>query len=294
MIYLLLCICCSSAINIIFKIAGRKNADSFHIILINYIFAIILGIIISEHNFGQVFKTIYPHLPVILLTGILFIAMFYLVSLSVNSAGITRTAIASRMSLIIPVIFSVVYFNDLLTAPKITGIVLALGGLYLSIFRKVQNKSINDHKSFLLPVVIFVGAGIVDSLLKYSQATFLNAASLTLYTSFLFLIAGISGFLVFFIKNQAFNNLFRQDVLILGAVLGFVNYGSTYFFIQALNKSGLVSASVFAINHIGIVLFSIFVSLLFFREKLRWYNWIGIVLCIFAVLLLTMNHEIHT
>ncbi|NLJ07270.1 MAG: EamA family transporter, partial [Sphingobacteriales bacterium] len=67
-----------------------------------------------------------------------------------------------------------------------------------------------------------------------------------------------------------------------------------YFFIQALNKSGLVSASVFAVNHIGIVLFSIFVSLLFFREKLRWYNWIGIVLCIFAVLLLTMNHEIHT
>lgn len=223
----------------------------------------------------------------VLIIGILFIVMFYLVSASVVRAGITRTAVASRMSLVIPVLFSVLFFNETLNWIKTAGILTALAGLFLSLLKIEQKSSDRSTSAFMLPLIIFFGAGLVDSLIKYCQELFLTNRLLPLFSSMLFIVAGVSGFLIFFTLNKERSSFFSFWTLLLGVLLGLVNYGSIFFFVSALNKSGMGSASVFAINHIGIVLLTLLVAYLFFQEKIKWFNLLGILLSIKAILLLT-------
>jgi EamA domain-containing membrane protein RarD len=72
-----------------------------------------------------------------------------------------------------------------------------------------------------------------------------------------------------------------------------VNFGSIFFLVRALNYSsaagkGMDSSVIFGANNISIVALSVLVGLLIFKEKLKFVNWIGVVLSALALLLFTL------
>ena len=71
-----------------------------------------------------------------------------------------------------------------------------------------------------------------------------------------------------------------------GILLGAFNLGSLYFFIQALNHSGLESSIVFGIHSTGIVFLSAGAGFLIFKESLSWINTMGLALAIIALFIL--------
>jgi multidrug transporter EmrE-like cation transporter len=73
--------------------------------------------------------------------------------------------------------------------------------------------------------------------------------------------------------------------VIAGLVLGVPNYFSIYFIIKAL-KNGMESSVVYPINHVGTVLFTSFLGVLIFKEKLIPKNYIGIVVAIVAIVMI--------
>ena len=71
-----------------------------------------------------------------------------------------------------------------------------------------------------------------------------------------------------------------------------MNFGSIYFLVRALNYDipihGRVDSSVvFAINNIGIVILSVLLGVLLFRERLSRANAAGMAVCILATLILS-------
>ncbi len=79
--------------------------------------------------------------------------------------------------------------------------------------------------------------------------------------------------------------------MLLGALLGAVNFGSIYFLVKTLNythpQHGTIDSSVvFEINNIGIVALSVILGMLIFQEKLSRINVAGITVCIIATILL--------
>ena len=75
--------------------------------------------------------------------------------------------------------------------------------------------------------------------------------------------------------------------IIAGFALGIPNYYSMFFLIKALQNKNLESATIFTLINIGVILLTTIFSIFLFKEKLQKYNYIGIILAIITVLLVT-------
>ncbi|MDT8401565.1 MAG: hypothetical protein RQ743_07715 [Bacteroidales bacterium] len=284
MIYLLLCIISTTAIMVVFKIAGNMKLDTFRVIVINYFAAAILGFIIGGLPDRNAFNADWLHMAVII--GILFIVMFFVIALSTQKAGIAVTSVATKMSVVIPITFSLFYFSEEITALKITGILLAL----LSVFMTTYNRDKTNKGGIqvvLLPVVLFLGAGLIDSLIKYTQEAHLVDQNTLLFSSMLFSISALTGLIFSFFRKRRQEAEKVLHIIIAGLILGIVNFASLYGLIMALETNIFDSSIIFGINNMGIVVLSVIIALFFFGEKLSTLNKAGIALSIITIIFLS-------
>ncbi len=289
MIYLFLCVLSSTLIFVIFKFIGRFNVPVLPVIIYNYFVASMLGFIITGKNLSATLSGEKDWLPLSILIGILFIIMFFVVGISSQKAGISVTTVASKMSVVSPIIFSMMIDPlDDVNFMKIIGIFTALIAVFLTIYKK---KSLNpDRHTIIYPVILFFGMGLVDSMVKFSQMKYIGNGELAIFTAVLFLIAFLSGILYLLLSKNKLSELFSMKAFLWGSFLGLSNFGSIYFIIKALNYKnpqgiGIDSSIVFGVNNTGIVIFSVLAGFLIFREKLKKVNYSGIFLALIAIII---------
>lgn len=284
MIFLVLTIISSTLIFAIFKMAGRKGIDNFALISVNYLVASALGLslggfpAISDGNSGWIGMAI--------IIGILFIAIFLVMALTTQKAGMAVSTIASKMSVVIPITFSLIYFNEAISFFKIFSILVALLAVLLTIYK--GNGKVSFSPALLLPVILFIGTGTIDSLVKFSQELYIGNDKSIQFSTLLFMISAISGFALIGFMPVSRKALVKPGVLLAGFILGIINFGSLYGLINALESNIFDSSVLFGINNIGIVLLSVMLALLFFREKLLPVNWAGIILSVIAIYMLSV------
>ncbi len=285
MLNLLLAILTSAGIFVTFKYLEKFKIDILQAIIINYITAAVCGFILSDKAFVVQNIILEDWFNVSILIGALFIGVFFTIGRSTQKAGISVTTLASKMSFVLPLLFSIIYYQEAVSAKKILGIAIAISAVLFSIYKEKNDKL---NKQYLwLPILLFFGAGTVDSLVKYAQQEFLSDGGTEQFSTLLFAIAGISGILTLLVKRESLLKLIQVKVLIGGLVLGLVNFGSLHFLIASLNNSGFDSSIVFSIINIGIVACSVFIGLGIFKEKLNKVNLLGIVLAFIAIFILT-------
>ena len=139
-----------------------------------------------------------------------------------------------------------------------------------------------------MPVILFFGTGTIDSLVKFSQEIYIGNNKTIQFSSVLFMISAASGFILLAFRPASRKALKEPRVLLAGFILGIINFGSLYGLINALNSNIFESSVLFGINNIGIVLLSVILALALFREKLLPVNWIGIVLSLISIYLLSI------
>ncbi|MFA5329952.1 MAG: hypothetical protein WC384_19300 [Prolixibacteraceae bacterium] len=287
MIYLLLSILSSSVIFITFKITERFQTNLVKLITVNYLVATILGFSFNHHPVSILNIFSSGWLPYALIIGVSYIVMFFLIGYSTRISGIAVTTIAGKLSMVIPMLFSLIYFSEKSSFLKISGLILATVAVFLTSYRPI-NKARN-RMLFLLPLIIFLGSGITDSIIKYSQTHFVYNNLSLLFSAVVFLTALITGLIYITLNSGSGSKTITIAELLGGTILGIANFGSLYFFILALNNSRLDSSIVFGLNNICIVLFSILTGTFIFREKLLKVNFTGIFMAIIAILIL-MNY----
>ncbi len=291
MIFLILSILSSTSIYVIFKFLYKFKINTFDVIIVNYITATLLGIILTDIQFKLNYICNSPWFPYSILIGISFILMFVVIAKSSQHVGIVITTVSNKMSVIFPIAFSILIDpHDILSNLKILGIILALISLFLTIYKK--RKIDFDARNIYLPIILFLGMGLIDSLVKYAQFYYVDDSNLTLFTVILFAIAVFAGLIIKIIKKTSFNNLFNLKVILWGLLLGISNYGSLYFIIKALNYKNnfgntFDGSIVFGINNIGIVTLSVLIGVIVFKEKLSKINLFGIFVSIIAIYILS-------
>ena len=289
MIFLLLSILCSTLIFIIFKIYSQYNIDNHSAIVVNYFTAGVLGYIINEKTVPLSKIIDAPWLFNSLILGILFIFIFNIMALTTQKIGASTSSIASKMALVIPVIFAFIYYNETLNFLKITGIILALSGIYFSTTKPLKSKQINNKNIYLLPLILFLGSGFLDTFIKYTQTHFLqpNGEDDKVFTSTIFITAFSVGAIYVLFKKR--NTFLKFRNLMGGFILGIINFGSIYFLIQALSLKNWESSVIFPINNMGIVLFTTTSSVFIFQENLSITNKIGIFISLLAILFISFT-----
>ncbi|NQU87203.1 MAG: DMT family transporter [Mariniphaga sp.] len=287
MIYLALSIIFATSIYITFKLSEQFSCNLFSIIIYNYLTASILGFGFLL-NFKIANSLLYhPWTYIAILVGLLFTGMFFIIGLSSRKAGIAITTVASKMSMVIPVLFSIFYFSEEIFLIKSIGLFLAVVAVFLSLYKKGKN----NFKSliFVLPIVIFFGTGIIDTLVKFAQHLKIPENETPEFTSLVFLVALISGIIAAIFKKIPFKNFIHTPTLLFGILLGISNFGSLFFLIKALNLSKLDSSIVFAIINMVIVVLSLITGYFLFKEKLSKINLLGIFLAFLSLYLISYS-----
>lgn len=285
MIYLFLSIAASSLIFVIFKLFTRFNINTLQAIVVNYFVAFCTGVVTYKGTTTTHEVIASGWFPGALALGFVFISVFNLMAITTQKSGLSVVSVATKMSVVIPISFGIFYYNESAAFLKIIGILLALVAVYLA---SAKEKSLLSSNSLLFPFLILIGSGIIDVSLKYFEHAHVKETDAGIFSATIFLSAGILGILLisyYLIKGNAklaFKNI------IAGILLGVPNYFSIYFLVEALRIDGMDSSSIFTLNNVSIVILSTVLGIFLFKERLLAKNWIGIILAVISIVLVTL------
>ncbi len=287
MINILSALLFSTLIMVSFKLFERYRIDTIQAITVNYIVAVLFGIISYQGNSETTTIISLPWLFHGILIGIFFIVVFFIFAISSQKVGIAITAVSSKMSVVIPIMTGILILkNDYLNLPKVIGILMALIAFYLTFKRK---EKVNLKKGyFLLPLLLFLGNGTNDSMMSYATITFdINQQKQTTLLLIIIFSTALTIGLIITVYRWIFMKkpLFLRN-MIAGIILGLFNYLSTYYFLRALDL--FPPTLFFPVFNAGIVTLSALTGFFVFREKLRPVNWAGIAAAVAAIVIIAL------
>ncbi|MEM1339195.1 MAG: DMT family transporter [Bacteroidota bacterium] len=286
MVDLALSILCSSLIFVVFKLFATYNVQTVYAIVVNYMVACICGLFFNPSPISVAGLLEQPWFYGTVVLGILFIFIFNIMAKSSQLNGVGVTSVATKMSLVLPVLFAVFYYKEYLSSLQILGIVLALTAVYLASLK--SNTKNLDKLHLWLPFLVFLGSGVIDTSIKFIQDGYLTDGQYPIFSATVFGAAAVSGIVFISAKSAKVPLRINFKNVIGGICLGIPNYFSIFFLLRALNSKSLNSASVFTLNNVAIVLFSTLLGILLFKEKLLPKNWLGILLAVFSIILVAL------
>ena len=288
MIALALSILSSTMIFVVFKLFSRFKINTLHAIVFNYVTACFCGIILQENVVNITEIPHYSWFPFALGLGALFITVFNLMALTTQRSGLSVVSVATKMSVVIPILFGLLYYKESLDVFKILGIILALAAVYLTSLKTQEGLKIKPT-NFIFPVLVFLGSGIIDTTLKYLEGEYIAKNDVPIFSGTIFAMAAVIGFFILIFQASKGNFMFQLKNIVGGIALGIPNYFSVYFLVQALRSDILESSGVFTVNNVAIVMISTLLGILLFKEKLLPKNWIGIGLAVLGILLIALS-----
>ncbi|MFM1879577.1 MAG: hypothetical protein RLZZ241_2443 [Bacteroidota bacterium] len=284
--YLIGSILCATGIFIIFKAFDSFKVNTRNAIISNYLTAALLGVYLAPEPLVVGNLTKFTWLGQAFALGVLFVLVFNLMALTAQKNGVSSASVATKMSLIIPVVLSVWLHGEHLNLIKILGVLIALAAVFLA----TQNPKKQGDKiqNLTLPMLVFFGSGVIDASLKFLSETRVPKNEFPLFSAGIFGSAALSGLIFVGLKFQKNNRQVHLRDLAGGIVLGIPNFFSVYFLMQALQYQNLSSVTVFTLNNVGVVLLTTLMGLLLFQERLSARNSLGIVLAVLSILLVAL------
>jgi drug/metabolite transporter (DMT)-like permease len=277
-----LSVACSSINFLYFRSYPRWGVNTLQAVAINYFACVVLGLLLLP-QFPPL-NSIIPWLPWAVILGGLYILMFWLIGRSTQLQGVATTVIAAKLSMVIPAVFAFWLFGDQLNLVKALALTLAIPAVWLSTRSEKTEQSILSHKGWILPVLIFTGGGLADTLIKFTQSRFLHENDPVFFLIILFGSAAFLGSfsLLYQLRFQAIR--IQNKSLFAGIALGITNFLSVYGLINALKH--LPASTLFPLNNLATILLAALLAAWLFKEKLykrqRW----GVLLALFTMLLL--------
>ena len=268
----------------LFKYFGKYQVNNLQAIIINYFTAGSLAVVITNTNglpinFQHIVLSNY--IVPSLIIGLLFIITFNLLAYGTQKIGIAISTVANKMSMIVPVIIGIYLFKEAIGVFKLIGIFLAISAIYMT---STKSGKLSFNKKFMpIILLIFLGQGIADGTLSWTQKFTLSTENTSLFFASTFFSAGTFGCLFLVYDLMVKKIQFQAKNILWGIALGVPNYLTLHFFIRSLQSPILESSQVFPVVNMGIIILSAISGIILFKEKLTPLNWSGIAIAIIAI-----------
>lgn len=277
--FLILSVLCSVLVSVLLKLAQRRGLAMPTILFWNYVAAVVLCAWLLNPPLARLHDAGTPW-PSLLLLALMLPSIFLAMAASVKAAGIVRTDVAQRLSLVVSLLAAFVWFGESADATKLFGLGLGLLAIPAIVSRSRGTSDSAARNVWWLPVIVLLGYAGVDILLKHI------AAAGTPFAASLFV--AFSGALLIMLCVQIAGHLrgkLRLDraSLAFGLLVGASNFANILFYVKAHRALPENPAVVFATMNLGVVVLGTLVGVFAFREKLARLNVIGIALAIAAV-----------
>ena len=268
--------CCSVVVSILLKWGKNKGFDPIQMISWNYASASLLCYVWFKPDLSHVSVSNTPWWLIIAL-GVLLPSVFLFLAKSLQYAGIVKTEIAQRLSVILSLLAAYFIFQEQFNQLKIIGVVLGLAAVMCILFTNASGGGEGQKQAVWYLALIWFGYALIDVLLKYTTGLgvqFSVALNLMFICAFLLSV----GYVAVTTKNIGLT----KNVL-AGLCLGVLNFANIALYVKAHLLLKDSPAVVFAGMNIMVVLLGVFSGLLFFKEKLKLATAIGFVLGITSV-----------
>lgn len=268
------------------KITESRSLNTVRVLTINYFVATSIALLYT-FNSGLTspnLKILSQPLLLSVGVGIIFIANFFIYSKSVHHNGVGISIAAMRISLIIPVMFSTIWYLEILTIYQWFGVLLVFMTLFLLLPDKREFIKTDQYlkKGWLL-ILLFLGTGIGDASLKYYEVEYSHLISKEFFMGMVFMTAfSIGMFYILMKKSYTFN---RCEVLV-GTVIGVSNLLTSIFLISALELTN--GAVVYSSVNVLTVFGGTLLGVLYWKDRFSNRQWFGIFLTIAALALLVI------
>ena len=284
MIALIGTIACSTFIFVIFRIFERFNIGTFQAIVANYFTAFLCGILMHVNEFSTDSFLHLEWLPFVSLSAVLFITLFIMMAISAQKNGIAATSVAVKMSMAVSMLGMIFIYNEVISFTKLVGIFFALIGVFL--IASSGEKSSKKNAAYML-IVLFIGSGLLDLNLNYAQNHVFNHISSSIFTAYGFAAAGTIGVGVHIIQRfRVKSQPIKAKNLIAGFLLGIPNYYSIYFLLESYQILTWQDSSILAVVNVSVVLLSVIIGFIVFKEVIDKRKLIGILAALIAIFLL--------
>jgi drug/metabolite transporter (DMT)-like permease len=285
MISLLLAILCSAGLPLLFRAFDDWRVNLFWAIPVNYFACIVVGAIFTAAPPDVPALLSQPWFLLAILQGFILAVNFYLLAYTAQRAGVSVAVLASRLSVAIPAILAFLLYGDSFDALKTVGLAAALSSLYLCTTTGQDFGITRAWLRRLLPILVFIMFGCHFTLLKFTQARYLDSSSYHVYVTTSFFFAFVASVAMGLARIRPRVGV-RSGDLIAGGVLGLINYGAIYFLVKVLSLEGWQSSQLFPIYSVGVVSVSSILAMILFKERLSRLKTFGLVVGLMAVALL--------
>ena len=270
----------SVLIFLIFKWISKKQVALAPAIVWNYITCVGVGLLflwgIPTFNLEAIQR---PGFFPIVSLGVLFMVTFLLMGIATANSGAALSAVASKMSVSIPVLLALLLFFEKISYWGYAGILLALLAVF---FISYQPKTGQAFDRSL--IWVFLGSGLVDTgmnVVKHADYNYWNNLQFAVLT---FTGAALTG-LVYLIVKKEVKTLMNRPSFLWGSFLGIVNLFSIFAIYNALDVYADRTAVFFTLNNVTVVVLS-FILGITLGEKFTKRSMLGLALALLAIILL--------
>lgn len=286
MVYLILCTLGSTCNMLLIRYFREHKVSLPWIVALNYVVCVLCG------GTSVVLVRGVPDAPPWLLyslfQGVLFAGNFYLLIVGTWFSGVGPTALASRLSVAIPVLCAVPLFGEHLGTLRVVGLVLTTVSLWLLVYKSGKGERPKGWIGISLLPTIFLLFGIQFVLLKYVEHFYLSKEAHSEYVAFSCFFAFLFASLVaLFFKKKDAERLSLRGTILGGLLLGSVNYLTIYSLTRVLSLDGWDSSMVYPVYGVGVVMLGALAGVTLFKESLTRRQLMGLLTGILAVVFLT-------
>lgn len=279
MTYLLLAVICSVLVSVLLKLAARRQLDVAQMVTWNYLVAATLTAVVLRPPLASLQS---GHAPWLALLGLAVVlpTIFLVLGRAVAEAGIVRSDVAQRLSLLLSLLAAFLFFGQTATPWKLVGLGLGLVAMLMTSLRPRGPSVTAAPGSWRWLLGVWVGFAVVDILLK--QVALSGTPSMAA------LLACFSIAFMLMLALQLWRHVSGRSRLNLrnlgaGALLGLLNGGNILFYVHAHQALPDSPATVFAGMNIGVVVLGALVGVLAFGEPTSRWNRVGLGLAVAAI-----------
>jgi drug/metabolite transporter (DMT)-like permease len=289
MIFLLLSILTNTAIYLIFKWYGKMNIRILDAIVFNYITAGTIGLAVVD-DLPQAFSAAseFPDWAVAAVAlGMIFISVFYLMSVTSQRIGVGVATVASKMSLVVAVLLFVMAGRESMSSWGGLALIMALMSVVFVSVKEPGKKTL--IRMLAWPLLILLGSTAIDFTIAWYADQPATEGERALYSCLSFITAACIGLVVLLIRFIRTRELPTPRYMAAGVFLGSVNYGSIYFLVQSYHSELMSTARVLQVNNLAVVVCGALAARILFKEKWSALNVTGLALGVLALAILMLT-----
>ncbi len=277
MYFLILSVVCSVLVSVLLKLAPRRGIDIAQAVTWNYLAASALALLVLRPSLQSMQGAQTPWLALLGL-AVALPGIFLVLARAVREAGIVRSDVAQRLSLLLSLAAAFLLFSEPANVWKLAGLGLGLLAIVGVSARSGDTTGHGNSWGWLLAV--WAGFALIDVMLKQVALAGTPATSALLVS---FSIAFVLMLLWQLWRHYTGRTRLSLRNLGYGLLLGLINFGNILFYVRAHQAMPHSPATIFAGMNIGVVCLGALVGMLVFGEKTSVMNRVGLALAVLAI-----------